>query len=161
VGECRLKRRSNAWGSGRETCDMGASTAGCGREVREGEVANRWGPRANENELANKQPALIGRTHRAARGSERTSEGIGAESWPHRQREREGECTSVAGVDRRVPPAGGAGARVAWLGWIGLNGPNLVFPFSWNFQMLFFLFSPWNSNTIQIQIIQTCASNKK
>jgi hypothetical protein len=40
------KRRSGACRGGRETCDVGASMAGCGREVRDGEgVADRRGSR--------------------------------------------------------------------------------------------------------------------
>jgi pyridoxine/pyridoxamine 5'-phosphate oxidase len=31
-----------------------------GREVREGEVADRWGSRASESKLANWQSALLG-----------------------------------------------------------------------------------------------------
>ena len=38
-----------------------------GREVRDGEVADRWGPRGSESGLTNGRSALIGRTHRAAR----------------------------------------------------------------------------------------------
>jgi hypothetical protein len=45
---CRLKRRSEAWGSGRETRVHGGVR---GWEVREGEVADTWGPRASESEL--------------------------------------------------------------------------------------------------------------
>jgi hypothetical protein len=60
---------------------------------------------------------------------------------------------------------GGAGARAACLCWTGPVGLKSVFPFSLNFQMLFFLFSLGNSNQIQtqfiIQIIQTCASDKR
>jgi hypothetical protein len=43
------------------------------REVREGEVADRWGLRASESELANGRSALTGRTHHAVRekGQER------------------------------------------------------------------------------------------
>jgi hypothetical protein len=37
-----------------------------GQEVREGEVADRWGPWASKSELANGRSALTGRTHRAA-----------------------------------------------------------------------------------------------
>jgi hypothetical protein len=40
-----------------------------GREVTEGEEADRWGPQASESGLANGQSALTGRTYRAARGS--------------------------------------------------------------------------------------------
>jgi hypothetical protein len=49
-----------------------------GREVSEGEEADRWGPQASVSRLANGQSALIGRTHRAARGSGRTREEPGA-----------------------------------------------------------------------------------
>jgi hypothetical protein len=67
-----------------------------GREVREGEVADRWGPQASESELANERSALsgptklrektgtrvrktvpIGRSHWAAGGSEGVSADVG------------------------------------------------------------------------------------
>jgi hypothetical protein len=52
--------------------------------------------------------------------------------------------------------SGRADARARGLvGWVGLNGPKMVFPFSGIFQMLFFLFFSMdfksNSNPIQIQ----------
>jgi hypothetical protein len=42
-----------------------------GREVREGEVADRWGPRASEG--ADEWSALTGRTHRTHTHRERES----------------------------------------------------------------------------------------
>jgi hypothetical protein len=68
------QKEVNVWGGGQETRDVGASTAMRGREVREGEVADRWGPRASESELANGRSTLTERTHRTARGSGRASE---------------------------------------------------------------------------------------
>jgi hypothetical protein len=49
------------------------------REVREGEVADKWGPRASESELANGRSALIGRTHCAVREKGHERERIGAD----------------------------------------------------------------------------------
>jgi hypothetical protein len=44
-------------------------------------------------------------------------------------RERGSECTDAAIADRWVPPVRQSGrARMAWLGWAGLLGLNLVFP---------------------------------
>jgi hypothetical protein len=57
------------------------------REVREGEEADRWDPRASKGEHENERSALIGQTHRAARGSGRV-----------------GKETSA---DRSVPPGSG------------------------------------------------------
>jgi hypothetical protein len=48
-----------------------------GREVREGEEADNWGPRASEGKHANGRSALIGRTHRTTRGSGHTREETG------------------------------------------------------------------------------------
>jgi hypothetical protein len=45
-----------------------------GREVREGEVADRWGLLASEDAYANGRSALTERDHRAERGSERVRE---------------------------------------------------------------------------------------
>jgi hypothetical protein len=45
-----------------------------GRVVREGDLADRWGPQASECEHANGRSALIERAHRAERGSERVRE---------------------------------------------------------------------------------------
>ena len=57
----------------RERVVVGASTAGeRGREVRDAEGANGWGPRGREKECARgKETALTGRPHRAARERER------------------------------------------------------------------------------------------
>jgi hypothetical protein len=59
------------------------------REVSEGEVADRWGPRASEGKCPNGRSTLIERAHRAERGNERVRERIGA--------------------DRPVPPGSGRG----------------------------------------------------
>jgi hypothetical protein len=42
-----------------------------GREIREREEADRWGPKASESVLANERSALTGRTHQAARENRR------------------------------------------------------------------------------------------
>jgi hypothetical protein len=103
-----------------------------GQEVREGEVADRWGPWASKSELANGRSALTGRTHRTARGSGRVSEETGADKMapPGSGRERGRERAGADGADRRVPPVRRSRhALTVWLGWVGLNGPNLVFLF--------------------------------
>jgi hypothetical protein len=50
-----------------------------GREVREGEVADRWGLRVSEGAHANRWLAMTERAHRAERGNERVCERIGAD----------------------------------------------------------------------------------
>jgi hypothetical protein len=66
------------------------------------------------------------------------------------------------GADRRGSPVSEGGRARSWTGPAGLK---CGFPFSPNFQLLFFLFSLVNSiqirTKIQIQIIQTCVSNQK
>jgi hypothetical protein len=55
---------------------------------------------------------------------------------------------------RQAGPTGQRGRereRARGRGLAGLNGPNSVFLFSWNFQLLFFLFSLWNLIQIQPQ----------
>jgi hypothetical protein len=49
------------------------------REVREGKVADRWGPRASEGTCTNEWSSLTERAHRAERGSERACEELGAD----------------------------------------------------------------------------------
>jgi hypothetical protein len=78
-------------GSGRETRDVGASTTGCRLEAREGEEADRWGPRASEGDHANGRSVLTERTHRAARGSECAHEETGADKLAPPGSRREGE----------------------------------------------------------------------
>jgi hypothetical protein len=75
------------------------------QKVREGE-ADRWGPRASKGEHANVWSALIGRTHRAARGSGHAREEPGADklSPPDRGRERGRERAGATDADRWVPP---------------------------------------------------------
>jgi hypothetical protein len=137
-----------------------------GQEVREGEVADRWGPWASESELTNRQSALTGRTHRAARGSERGSEGIGADKLaPSTEREGGGERVGVADADRWVPPISRSGrARVLagldWVEWAEFGFP-IFLEFPNAFLLIFTMEFKSNSNLIQIQIIQTCASNKR
>jgi hypothetical protein len=85
-----------------------------GREVREGEVADRWGPRASERALANGQSTLITRTHRTTRDSGRVSEETGTEivASVDNEREREGARARLALTDGSHM-SGGAGARAA------------------------------------------------
>jgi hypothetical protein len=49
------------------------------REVREGEVADRWGPRVSEGAYVNGRSTLTKRTHWAERGNKRVRERIGAD----------------------------------------------------------------------------------
>jgi hypothetical protein len=76
---------------------MGSASGRLGKGV----VADRRGPQASKGERANGQPALTGRSHRAARESGRVRGRIDA--------------------DRSVPPGSGRergreSARAAWLG---------------------------------------------
>jgi hypothetical protein len=50
-----------------------------GREVREGVVADRWGPQTSEGERLNGRSAVIGRLHRAVRERGRVRERISAD----------------------------------------------------------------------------------
>jgi hypothetical protein len=75
--------------------------------------------------------------------------------WPHRV---EGER------ERARTRAVGGRARVAWLSWTGLNGPNFVFLFLPNFKRLFYIFSmdfKSYSNQIQIQTISNLCIKQK
>jgi hypothetical protein len=83
VSGCGLKRRSGAWGEWPRITRRGRVHGGVhGREVREGEVADRCGPRVNKSDLANGQSTLTGRAHRAARGSGRLCKETGADKLP-------------------------------------------------------------------------------
>jgi hypothetical protein len=81
---------------------------GRGREVREAEGANRWGPRGSEGKSTNGRSTLTERVHRVAGENWREREEIGTDrSTPHnseRERERRG---AWAGADRRGPPVRG------------------------------------------------------
>jgi hypothetical protein len=68
-----------------------------GREVREGDEANRWGPWASESVLTNEQSALTGRTHRTTRESGHGREEIGADKPAHRAVGGKGEESVDAG----------------------------------------------------------------
>jgi hypothetical protein len=74
------KKRSGTWGEWTGNTRRGRVHDGVHvRDVREGEVADRWVPRASESGLANGQSVLTGRTHRAVRGSGRACEEIGTD----------------------------------------------------------------------------------
>jgi hypothetical protein len=105
-----------------------------GREVREREEADRWGPRASEGEHANGRSTLTKQTHQAERGSEHEREGIDANypAPPSSGRKREGE--RGRGPSLIVGPTCQAKrARATWLGWIGLAGLKWGFLFLGNF----------------------------
>jgi hypothetical protein len=137
-------------------------------EVREGEVADRWGPRVSEGAYANGRSVLTERSHRVEReGTSTCVKGSTPIGWSHRaagglEGERARTRSSLRGGTHLL---GDAGTRVAWLGWIGPNGLKLVFLFPEIFKMLFFLFSLWISNQIQTKFkfkqFQTCTSNKR
>jgi hypothetical protein len=82
------------------------------------------GPPASEGEYANEWSALTERTHQAERGSERAREETGANrlappgSGKERGRDRERGPSLTGGTHL----SGEAGARAAWLGWIGPTG---------------------------------------
>jgi hypothetical protein len=162
-----LDKGSGAWGSGRETRVVVAVHDGeRGREVREGELADRWGPRANKGEHANRQSALTERAHRAERGNERVHERTGVDKLapPGSERERERVRGCGSSLIGGTHLSSDAGVRPSWAG-LGRTGLNSVFLFPGISKGFFFLFSLWISNQIQtkfkFKLIQTCASNKR
>jgi hypothetical protein len=169
VSGCGLKRRSGAWGEWPRNARRGCVHGGVrGREVREGEAAGRWGLWASESKLANGQSTLIGWTHRAARGSGRANEGIGADKLAppaDGEGERARASAGVADADRRVSPVRWSGrtrglAGLDWAKWAEFGFP-IFLEFPNAFLFIFSMEFKSNSNPIQIQIIQTCASNKR
>jgi hypothetical protein len=88
------------------------------REVREGEVANRWGPRGSESGLTNGRLALTGQTHRVARENGCTREEIGADNPAPFGSGRKRERVSGRGpsLTRGTHLSGDANARAAWSG---------------------------------------------
>jgi hypothetical protein len=78
-------KKSGAWGewpkNTRHVCIHGGVRE---RVVREGEVADRWGPLASEGEYANERSALTGRTHRAEKGAGVCVKKPAPTSRPHR-----------------------------------------------------------------------------
>jgi hypothetical protein len=77
---------------------------GSGREVREAEGADGWGPRGSEGKSANGRSTLTERVHRVAGENGREREGIGADRPTPQSSERERERRGAgAGADRRGP----------------------------------------------------------
>jgi hypothetical protein len=136
----------------------------CEREVREGEVADMWGPLASESELVNGRSVLTGRTHHAARENGYERERIGADrpgppsSGREKGRERVGEGT---GADRWGPPVRQSGRTrdPARLDWAEL-GQNQFFLFSKFLIRFLFIFYGFQIK-FKFKLIQTCASNKR
>jgi hypothetical protein len=93
-----------------------------GWEVREGELADRWGPQASEGERANRRSTLTERAHRIAIEDGRVRERIGTNrSVPlgsGRERGREGVCTVI---DDRWGPPPVRRRGCTRLGWAGLG----------------------------------------
>jgi hypothetical protein len=73
-----------------------------GWEVREGEEADRWGPRAREGAYANGRSVLTERAHWAERERARARNNRRRQAGPIEQREGEGADGAVA--DRWDPP---------------------------------------------------------
>jgi hypothetical protein len=118
-------------GRGREMRGRGhVHDGGHGREVREEEGADGWGPR-EERELANRRSALTGGVLRAAGENGRGRGRIGADrSAPlaASEREREGrERGRGLALKGGVRLSGAAGAGLGLMGWFG---PKWFFPFS-------------------------------
>jgi hypothetical protein len=95
------------------------------REVREGEEADRWGPRASEGTCANGWSALTERSHRAERGSERVRERTSADKLAPSDsgRERARVCADAVVADMWDPPVWQRGrvCGLAGLGWAELG----------------------------------------
>jgi hypothetical protein len=62
----------------------------CGREVKEAEVADEWGPRASKRVLTNGWSALTGQTHQTEGESARERARCGADRMAPPSRGREG-----------------------------------------------------------------------
>jgi hypothetical protein len=95
-----------------------------GREVREGEKADRWGPRASEGAYANRRSALTEWAHRVERGSECVRERTDTDKPAPRGsgRERGRGWADAVVADRWDPPVRRSGrARPGWAG-LGLLG---------------------------------------
>jgi hypothetical protein len=91
-----------------------------GRDVREVEEADRWGPRASKGAYANGRSAVIERTHRAEREIDRERERARARRNRRRQAsptgQREGEregARTWAVADRWDPPVKRSGRACA------------------------------------------------
>jgi hypothetical protein len=70
-----------------------------GREVREREEVDRWGPWASERGLTNGRSALTGRTHRAAIENRHALKETGVDNPAPGQRDR--GCTDACARARR------------------------------------------------------------
>jgi hypothetical protein len=75
-----------------------------GRKVREGQVADKWGPRASKSGLANARSALTGRTHRAARENGRARGNRRRQSGPPGSGRERACARTRALADRWYPP---------------------------------------------------------
>jgi hypothetical protein len=100
----------------------------CGREVREGEVADRWGQRVSEGAYVNRRSALTEQAHRTEGGSVHVHQRTGADkpAPPGSGRER---AWTRAVADRWDPPVG---RRERARGLAGLGWAEMRFPFSPN-----------------------------
>jgi hypothetical protein len=77
-----------------------------GREVRDGEVADRWGPRVSEGANVNGRSVLTEQAHWADRVNERMRKRIGADRLvpPGSGRDRGREHADVVDADMWDPP---------------------------------------------------------
>jgi hypothetical protein len=101
-----------------------------GREVREGEVVDRWGPRTCKSGLTNGRSALKGRTHQVARENGHEHEGTSADNPapPGSGKERARAWTRTL-ADRWDPPVRRSGREHGLAGWAGLAGLKCVLLF--------------------------------
>ena len=142
---------------------MGAAVSACVRAVRAGE----W--------LKQGRKRLASGAHGTATQTRERATSQGADEAAPLDREGESECEKAGrDADKWGPPISGrrrarGGGQLGWMrqkaeeGWqLGFFGFPFCFLISNPF---FFCFSPLNSNSnklkIQIQIIQTCALNKR
>jgi hypothetical protein len=124
--------RGRARGGGQETR---VHVEECGREVREGEVADRWGQRASEGAYANRRSTLTERAHRTEGGSKHVRERTGADkpAPPRNGRER---ARTRAIADRWDPPVKRRG-RARGLAGLGRNAFSFFSEFIKDFSFYF------------------------